>query len=164
MGLKLVKQGMAGMMMPVHFGSRYSKWVGGYGDVTTMSVTYLTDKKRLVKYLPKVFEIIGEPLVIVYYTMNRDIGWLAGGCYNLLGVDVPCIYHGEDDEGMQGKFCLVLWENLTDPILTGPRAAGHPQDIREHRRPRQDRRRVAHLRCITAGTRLWTSPSGKPAP
>jgi len=148
-GLKLVKQGMAGWMMPVHFGTRYSKWVGGYGDVTTMTVTYLTDKKRLVKYLPRVFEITGEPLVKVYYAMNRDVGWLAGGCYNLLGVDVPCIYHGEEDEGMQGKFCLVLWENLTDPILTGRELQGIPKifaNIEDHVRTEGEWRTRAHYR------------------
>lgn len=115
-----------GTMMPAHFGPRLTKNIGGYGDVTDLTITYLTDKKLLARYLPEWFKIIDEPLVKVHYANNRDIGWLAGGAYNLLSVDIPCIYQGKEEQ-MEGKYCLVLWENLTDPILTGRELQGLPK-------------------------------------
>lgn len=150
-GMKPVRQPIAGMMLPIHFGSRYTRWVGGYGDVTTLSVTYLTDRKKLQKYVPGVFRIDGDPLVIVYYAMNRDIGWLAGGCYNMLGVDVPCRYDGKEDR-MNGRYCLVLWENLTDPILTGRELQGIPKifaNIEDHTHTEGEWRTNAHYRGHT---------------
>jgi len=128
-----IKQPIAGMMNPVHFGSRYTKWVGGYGDVTSMQITYVTDKKKLEKLIPSCFEIVGEAKMIVYCTMNRDVGWLAGADYNMLGVDVPCVYHSKgEDNGYVGKYCMVLWENLTDPILTGRELQGIPKIFPQH--------------------------------
>jgi len=135
---KLERQMWSNMMMPAHFGARYTKEyardISGYGGMTNLSVTYVTDKKMLSKYLPTPFEIVEEPLVKVYYGMNRGLGWLAGGGYNMLGVDVPCLYKGKK-ERMNGNFCLVLWENLTDPILTGREIQGIPKiyaEIADH--------------------------------
>ncbi len=135
-------------MMPAHFGTRFSKGGNFYRDVTRLSVTYLTDKKMLTRYLPECFEIVGEPLVMVYYANNREIDWLAGGYYNLLGVDVPCVYNGKE-EHMEGKFCLVLWENLTDPILTGREWQGIPKiyaEIEDHIKTGNEWRTCAHYR------------------
>ncbi|MDD5190233.1 MAG: acetoacetate decarboxylase family protein [Dehalococcoidales bacterium] len=145
-----VKQPIAGMMNPIQFGSRYTKWVGGYADSQTMKVTFLTDKKTLLKYLPDCFKIEGEPLVYVYCTQARDIGWLAGANYNMFGVDVPCTYKSNGtDNNYFGKFCLVLWENLTDPILTGRELQGIPKifaNIEDHVKTEGEYRTNAHYR------------------
>jgi len=142
----------SGLMLPIHFGTRFSKPFvgpgGGYRDVTTLSVTYLTDKKILNKYLPECFEIVNEPLVKVYYSNNRDIEWLAGAAYNIVGVDVPCVYNGKE-EHMEGKYCLALWENLTDPILTGRELQGIPKiyaEIEDHIKTEGEWRTCAHYR------------------
>jgi acetoacetate decarboxylase len=121
-------------MMPFHFGPRAGKGSALYGEVTTIAVTYLTDRKMLSAYLPKPFEVGPEPWVSVSYAMNREVAWLAGGCYNLIGVNVSAVFNGEEDH-LTGSYCLVIWENLTDPILTGREIQGMPKifaDIPDH--------------------------------
>ncbi|MDK1023530.1 MAG: hypothetical protein QGD92_04780 [Gammaproteobacteria bacterium] len=50
--------------------------------------------------------------------MNREIEWLAGHSYIIVSVNAPVIFNGKDDQ-LTGGHPLVLWENFTDPILTG---------------------------------------------
>jgi acetoacetate decarboxylase len=121
-------------MMPAHFGPRFRRGSAAYGDVTTIAITYLTDRKLLAQYLPEPFEVGQEPLVSVSYAMNREIEWLAGGCYNIIGVNVSAVFKGRVDQ-VTGNYCLVMWENLTDPILTGREIQGIPKiyaDIPDH--------------------------------
>jgi len=121
-------------MMPFHFGPRPLRGSAFYGDVTTMVITYLTDRKMLAEYLPEPFEVGDEPLVSVSYSRNRDVGWLAGWGYNIIGVNASAVFNGQEDH-LAGSYCLVLWENLTDPILTGREKEGIPKiyaDIPDH--------------------------------
>ena len=138
-----IAPGKGRFMMPAHFGPLPGPAPGEfkpsgpgdapYGDVQGMSVTDLTDAAMLSRFLPVPFELAGEPLVTVSYSMNRSIDWLAGGSYNIIGVYVRATYHGK--EQVSGSYPLVLWENLTDPILTGREAQGIPKiygDIEDH--------------------------------
>ena len=123
-------------LMPAHFGPRQfdPRSSGWYRDVTSMTVSYLTDRERLAALLPEPFEVGEEPLVSVVYARNRDVDWLAGRGYNLIGVDAPVRYrHGDTDLG--GTYSLVLWENLADAILHGRELHGIPKlfaDIPDH--------------------------------
>ena len=56
-------------------------------------------------------------------TYMKEIAWLAGRGYNTLGVSFPATFTGEEDE-VTGNFLTVLWENLTDPIITGREELG----------------------------------------
>ena len=130
-------------LMPAHFGSPI--WGGGepypdppdeahYGEVTAISIQYLTDGEKLLQYLPRPFELSGRPVVTVAYAMNRKINWLAGAEYNIVKVSVRATYRGRG-ETVTGDYMLVLWENLTDPILTGREKQGMPKiygDIEDH--------------------------------
>jgi len=131
-------------MMPAHFGPlanpspaelKPGSSAGAlYGDVSQIFLTYLTDGEMLRRFLPAPFEINGEPLVTVNYSRNKAIEWLAGGSYNIIGVFVPATYKGKQEQ-VSGSYALVLWENLTDPILTGREAQGIPKiygDIEDH--------------------------------
>jgi acetoacetate decarboxylase len=122
-------------MMPFHFGPRQGgRGTGQYHDVTTMSVTYLTDRDRLSAYIPKPFEVGVVPFVSVSYSMNRQIDWLAGHSYNIVSVNASVVFNGQEDH-LTGTYPLVLWENLTDPILTGREIEGIPKiyaDIPDH--------------------------------
>jgi acetoacetate decarboxylase len=113
-------------MMPFHFGPRAGKGSARYGDITTIAVSYLTDRRMLSEYLPEPFEVGPEPWVSVSYSMNREVAWLAGGGYNLIGVNVSAVFKGQVDH-LTGSYCLVIWENLTDPILTGREIEGMPK-------------------------------------
>jgi acetoacetate decarboxylase len=120
--------------MPFHFGPRAQRGSALYNDVTTIAITYLTDRGLLARYLPEPFEVGPEPLLTVSYSLNREIEWLAGGSYNIIGVNASVVFKGKVDE-LAGSYCLVLWENLTDPILTGREIQGIPKiyaDIADH--------------------------------
>ena len=129
-------------MMPAHFGmpawQRPEDVALGdaqYDDVTMISIDYLTMEEKLKEYLPLPYELDGPPVVSVTYSMNRDISWLAGGDYNIIQVTVRARYPGENRE-VSGHYALVLWENLTTPILTGRELQGMPKiygDIDNHR-------------------------------
>ena len=126
----------ASYMMPAHFGPRptSAKSSGWYRDVTLMVVPFLTDREKLGAYLPEPYEVAEDAVVTVTYARNKQVDWLAGHGYNLLGVSAAVVFKGEK-ETLTGSYTLVMWENLTDPILTGRELQGIPKiyaDIQDH--------------------------------
>ena len=122
--------------MPAHFGPTYigEKTSGVYHDCTVMALSYVTDREKLAAYLPEPFEVGEEPVVTVYYVCNKQVDWLAGHGYNMIGVNASVVYKGEKEQ-LTGTYSLVIWENLTDPILVGREFQGIPKiyaDIPEH--------------------------------
>ena len=83
-----------------------------------MVVPFLTDLERLAAYLPEPYEVAENPIVTITYARNRQVDWLAGHGYNLIGVSAAAVFKGEK-ETLEGSYTLVMWENLADPILTG---------------------------------------------
>jgi acetoacetate decarboxylase len=123
-------------MMPAHFGPRpiSPKSSGWYHDVTSLTVAYLTDRDQLAAYLPAPYEVAEEAVVSVTYARNRNVDWLAGHGYNMVTVNAAAVFHGEQGT-LTGNYCLVIWENLADPILTGRELQGIPKiyaDIPDH--------------------------------
>ncbi len=114
--------------MPAHFGPRYqgAKTSGWYHDVTTMIVSYVTDRELLSRYIPAPFELAETAVVSVAYARNRNVDWLAGHGYNLIAVNAAVNFKGQRDQ-LAGNYCLVMWENLADPILTGRELQGIPK-------------------------------------
>lgn len=118
--------------MPTHFGPRTGPRQGPDGRTfacednpksTSLAVSFLTDGEQLEGMLPPGFSLAGEPVVTVAVTYMTEIEWLAGRGYNTLGVSFPATFQGERDRAT-GTFLTVLWENLTDPILTGREELG----------------------------------------
>ena len=87
------------------------------------SVSFLSNSEQLERFLPPGFSLDGEPVVTVSATYMTQVEWLAGRGYNTLGVSFPARYEGDVDQ-ISGNFLTVLWENLTDPILTGREELG----------------------------------------
>ena len=118
----------ASYVMPAHFGAREYEpgSTGWYHDVTALTVPYITERDRLAALLPAPFEVADEPVVTVFFAQNRQIDWLAGHGYNMIGVNAPVVYNGTT-ERLSGTFSLVIWENLTDPILSGRELQGIPK-------------------------------------
>lgn len=117
-------------MMPAHFGghvpSPEDAGDAKYHDVISVAVGYVTDQALLEQYVPDSFEVL-EPVLSVSATTNRQCDWLAGRSYNIVGVSVPFVrFKGKEDE-VEGSYCLVLWEDLTHPILTGREQTGVPK-------------------------------------
>lgn len=118
--------------MPTHFGPRTGPRQGPDGRKfdcidnpygTAYSVSFLTEAQQLEAFLPPGFALDGEPVVTVFTNHMTAIEWLAGRGYNVLGVSFPVRFDGEEDQ-VRGSFLTVLWENLTDPILTGREEIG----------------------------------------
>jgi len=118
--------------MPTHFGPRTGPRQGPDGRKfecidnplgTAYSVSFLTNGQQLEAFLPPGFSLDGEPVVTVFSNHMTEIEWLAGRGYNVLGVSFPVRFSGEQDQ-VRGSFLTVLWENLTDPILTGREEIG----------------------------------------
>jgi hypothetical protein len=87
------------------------------------SVSFLTNHDQLEEMLPEGFAVRGEPVATVAASYMTEIEWLAGRGYNTLGVTIPVTFTGKVDRAI-GSFLTVLWENLTDPILTGREELG----------------------------------------
>ena len=119
-------------LMPTHFGPMTGPRRGpddkGYACIdtpkgTSYSVSFLTNAAQLEELLPEGFALHGEPVVTVYQTHMKEIEWLAGRGYNMMGVTFPVTYAGKRDRAM-GPLLTVLWENMTEPILTGREQLG----------------------------------------
>ena len=118
--------------MPTHFGPRTGPRRGPDGrgfecidspKSTSYSVSYLTHSEAAEALLPPGFALNGEAVVTISATYMKEIDWLAGRGYNTLGASLPVSYCGRKDN-VSGSLLLVLWENLTDPILTGREELG----------------------------------------
>ena len=119
-------------LMPTHFGPMTGPRRGpdgkGYACIdtpksTSYSVSFLTNAEQLEELLPEGFALHGEPVVTVYQNHMKEIEWLAGRGYSMMGVTFPATYTGKRDRA-EGPFLTVLWENMTEPILTGREQLG----------------------------------------
>ena len=101
-----------------------------YHDVTAVAVTFRTHPEAVAALLPDRFSVGAGPgtegQVTVSWASNRGCDWLAGGGYNLVGVNVAATYQGEVDT-VAGGYCVILWEDATEPILTGREQTGIPK-------------------------------------
>lgn len=120
-------------MMPAHFGPRHFGQSAWYHDITVMTVSYVTDAEMIAALLPEGFSV-ANPVISVQYGHNGKVDWLAGRGYNYLKVSASAVYKGQEDH-LVGEYVLVMWENLTDPILVGRETQGIPKifaDIPDH--------------------------------
>lgn len=126
-------------MMPAHFGPmagpRQTPDGGRFVSHTPTRRTklllqFLTRREKVESLLPPGLELDGEPVVTLDFSMLKDISWLAGRGYNVFGVRAPVKFDGQRDR-VKGPFVLVLWESLTDPILTGREQLGYPKIFAE---------------------------------
>ncbi len=123
-------------IMPAHFGPRYTgpKTSGWYHDVTVMAVSYITDRAALAAFIPSPYALTEQAIVTVFYACNKQVDWLAGHGYNMIGVNANVVFE-RDGTQLTGTYSLVIWENLTDPILVGRDVQGIPKiyaDIPDH--------------------------------
>lgn len=105
-----------------------------YDDVTSLQISYRTDKKQLLQIVPEEFEITDSNIVINYQKCNA-VQWMGGSEYTLVTVSVPVRYL-QTKEPIDGIFHQVLWENKAFPIYGGREEAGMPKvwaDIPEYR-------------------------------
>jgi hypothetical protein len=119
-------------LMPTHFGPSVSPRQGPDGSRFTyvdapknyaIYVNFLSKQEQLAALLPPGFEVEGEPVVTVSLTYMKELPWLAGRGYAMLGVTFPATYYGQQ-ETVTGDFMAILWENMAEPIITGREELG----------------------------------------
>lgn len=119
-------------MMPVVFGPAVTprqnpeggRWIYDKpGKTTHYKVVCEVSAGKLETILPDRFELLG-PYVVVTFSALRELAWLAGGGYDILHIEVPVHFKGERDD-ISGFFEPVLWEDVTDAILTGREQLGY---------------------------------------
>lgn len=98
-----------------------------YGRCPSMSVSFLTEQSVVERCLPEPFRIADEPIVTVYAVKCEDVDWLAGHGYNLVGVDVSVVFDGKVDRDVRGGYCVVMWEDMCEPIIGGREHSGVPK-------------------------------------
>jgi len=115
-------------IMPTGFGPTRTENVAHYGSVTTLTILYQTDKDALAALLPEPFEPPDNPEVTVYCQMCRQVDFMAGRGYNLVGVNLSAVFNGKKDRfAFPVNYAAVLWENDTFPIIHGREVLGAPK-------------------------------------
>ena len=84
-----------------------------------VSVTARAARADLEELLPPGCSLDGDPLLTVTVMYLYSVGWLAGRGYNLISVAFPVAHQSPSQGLLRGQFQAVVWENLTDPIITG---------------------------------------------
>lgn len=119
-------------MMPVVFGPAVTprqkpeggRWIYDSPTKTThYKVVCEVSAEKLESILPEKYELL-SPHVIITFSALRNIAWLQGGGYDILHVEVPVHFKGEKDDFI-ANFEPVLWEDVTDAILTGRDQLGY---------------------------------------
>lgn len=95
-------------------------------ETTAIIVTARTDPDSLAGLLPRSCKLDGVARLEVSISHLTNVGWLAGRGYNIVMVRIPAVFAGEQD-AVRGFFVPVLWESLSDPILTGREELGWPK-------------------------------------
>jgi Acetoacetate decarboxylase (ADC) len=111
-------------------GRPYPPGVAGAQRLTEMSLLARSTEAALLPLLPDRVALAGEPRVRISATWLHDVGWLAGRGYNVVSVQIPARVEGTTGR-VGGEFVAVLWENLTDPIITGREELGMPKVFAE---------------------------------
>jgi hypothetical protein len=88
--------------------------------------TARTDADALTMLLPPRFRLDGEARLSVGVYEVRNLGWLAGRGYNIVMLTIPVVFEGAETT-LAGNFVPVVWEDLTDPIVTGREEIGFPK-------------------------------------
>ena len=119
-------------MMPVVFGPCVTprqkpeggRWIYDSPTKTThYKVVCEVSAEKLESILPEKYELL-SPHVIITFSALRNIAWLQGGGYDIVHVEVPVHFKGEKDDFI-AMFEPVLWEDVTDAILTGREQLGY---------------------------------------
>jgi len=88
-------------------------------------LTFRTNPEAIREILPQGYELTGEPLITFSFAYIKELEWLAGRGYNIMFVFIPGITFRGKQASATGTFLPVLWENLTEPILTGREELGY---------------------------------------
>jgi hypothetical protein len=144
----------SGYSMPTGFGPARTQNVAHYGSVTQLIILYQTDKDALAALLPEPFEPADDPAVTVYCQVSREVDFMGGHGYNLVGVNLSAVFNGKKDRFTYPlNYAAVLWENDTFPIIQGREILGAPKIYADIPDPQQKGNNWS-FHCSVYGKRL----------
>ncbi len=144
----------SGYSMPTGFGPARTQSVAHYGSVTQLIILYQTDKDALAALLPEPFEPADDPAVTVYCQVSREVDFMGGHGYNLVGVNLSAVFNGKKDRFTYPlNYAAVLWENDTFPIIQGREVLGAPKIYADIPDPQQKGNNWS-FHCSVYGKRL----------
>jgi hypothetical protein len=118
--------------MPTHFGPApgpRQRPDGGHYDnskaphTLTAWVRWPVAPEVIEPHLPPGFTAPQGPDVLVEMRQRRNLPWLAGRGYNIIGVSFSAVAPNGD----HGLLLAVAWESLPDAVLTGREELGIPK-------------------------------------
>lgn len=126
--------------MPISFGPSPSprqdfhgaRQDSSHSTFTTRSIKFKTSRTVAQNLLPAERFGFDAPdtyahASLVTTTLN-DMDWLGGKGYNYVALYLHGVrYTKRDNSVIKGDYLVVMWENLTDPILTGREDVGFPK-------------------------------------
>jgi hypothetical protein len=126
--------------MPISFGPHPSPRQDVHGrdqesshsNFVTATVKFKTSRTLLQNLLPTSAYTFVAPDDFAYasysVTTLDNMDWLGGKGYNYCGFYLHGVqYKKTDGSVLNGDYLAVMWENLTDPILTGREEVGFPK-------------------------------------
>ncbi|KAF7588819.1 hypothetical protein BBP40_005173 [Aspergillus hancockii] len=98
----------------------------------TASIRFRTSRTLLKNLLPNASYGFTGTGSVAYATFSQTtldgLDWLAGGGYNHFGLYIHGVqYKGTDGQVVEGSYLPVLFEDLTDPIISGREELGFPK-------------------------------------
>lgn len=123
--------------MPVVFGPSLLPEVTVMKDLRNIAVPFLTERAAIERFLPRFFEVDGEPVVTVSSSHNGGVDWLGGRQYNVVRVQVNVRFRSSEGDDVVGPYSLVIWESDPKPVIAGRELQGYAKivgDIPDHER------------------------------
>ena len=143
--------------MPVVFGPSLLPDVTVMEDLQNIAISFLSERSAIEKYIPRYFELEGDPVVSVSSSHNGGVDWLGGRQYNVARVQVNVRYRfptGQTAEDLIGPYSLVIWESDAKPVIAGRELQGYAKIVGEI--PAHERsENLAAFECSEYGTRLF---------
>ncbi|EJP62364.1 FAD binding domain protein [Beauveria bassiana ARSEF 2860] len=128
--------------MPVSFGPasgpRQSllgsarRWSNKGSSFVSRTIKFKTSRTLLQNLLPNSSFSFQSPDSVAFasyvHTSLQNLDWLGGKGYDYVAFLLHgIVYRKKDGSTVTGSFVAVMWENLTDPILTGREELGCPK-------------------------------------
>ncbi len=145
--------------MPVVFGPSLLPDVTVMDDLQNVAVPFLTERAAIERFLPRFFEVEGDPVVTVSSSHNGGVDWLGGRQYNVVRVQVNVRLRSSSggdrspNHDVVGPYSLVIWESDPKPVIAGRELQGYAKivgEIPDHQRAEGS----AAFECREYGTRL----------
>ena len=113
-------------------GNSHLSYSSSSSSSVTANIKFKTSATLLRTLFPNSSYRFNKPDTVAQASFSvetlENMAWLGGGSYDLLGFYIHDVqYTTRSGETLHGSYCPVMFENLTDPILSGREELGYPK-------------------------------------